>query len=107
LKTRTLFCLLLAVGFVGFTSCGDDSKTANLQAENAALKGILAQQATAAAQNVNVVTTVIATAVANVTVTAANAYSPYASPYVQQPGLPTTTVIYTVTSIATDTATRQ
>jgi hypothetical protein len=98
-KNRTLLLVLLAVGFVGATSCGNDNQTAQLQAENAALRAALAQQAAnggSAATNVTVVQ--VATAVANVTVTSVNAS-------VTTSGQ--TTVVYTVTSSSTGTAVRQ
>jgi hypothetical protein len=91
LKNRTLLLLLLTVGFVGATSCGNDSSNQSSQLDNAAMQAALANRGKG---NVNVTQTVIATSVANVTVTAVNSHSS------------TGTVVYTVTATNSSTATR-
>jgi hypothetical protein len=93
-NTRTLLFVLLAIGFVGATSCGDD-KNQQLAAENAQLRMMLAQRN---AQGNTAVVTVnqVQTAIANVTVTQAS------SSVTTNNGV---TVVYTVTN--TTTGTRQ
>lgn len=91
-KNRTLLLVLLTVGFVGATSCGQDNTAQQLASENAALRMALAQRATAVATNVTV--TQIATSVANVTVTSSSSSTSYQ-----------TTVVYTVTSNNVGTST--
>ncbi len=72
MKNRTLLCILLTVGFVGATSCGnDDSKSAGLEAENAALRAALMNRNNGG--NTNVTQTIVSTTVANVTLTAVSA----------------------------------
>jgi hypothetical protein len=94
-KNRTLLLVLLTVGFVGATSCGQDNTAQQLASENAALRLAINQRATAVAA-VGVTVTQIATSVVNVTVTSASSSVNTSSQ---------TNVVYTVTGISIGTST--
>lgn len=96
MRNRTLLAILSAIGFVGFSSCGNESpqQDPNMAAENALLHAELAKRSQQQPGAVNVVTTVVATSVVNVTYTQGGTS-----------GGGVTTVVYTVTAAGTSTGT--
>ncbi len=75
MKNRaTLIALFLTIGFVGATSCGNETsnQNANLAAENAALKAAMAARGAGATTTINQTSVVYATKIEYVTQTLQN-----------------------------------
>lgn len=68
-KTKLFLPLLLAIGFVGVSSCGDNTADQSKEAELAALKAKIAQQAGAAPAGTTITQSATATVTINQTTT--------------------------------------
>ena len=69
MKTKLFLPLLLALGFAGVSSCGDNAADQSKEAELAALRAKLAQQAGTTAAGTTITQTAVTTVTINTTAT--------------------------------------
>ena len=69
MKTKFFLPLVLAIGFIGVSSCGDNAADQSKEAELAALKAKIAQQSGAVAAGTTVTQSATATVTINQTMT--------------------------------------